>query len=166
MTADQLLSLLPGVRSRGDERWIARCPAHKDSSPSLTIRQTAGRILIYCWAGCTAAGICAALGITLADLYHHRLGTLDPVAIRRRRAAENLESWKQSELRRVAEELRGRDAILRAIDTTVAEGKMTEAEAWISLGYELNGYSELEYRFNRLLRNDGVLELWRKSRAA
>ncbi|TFH47119.1 MAG: hypothetical protein E4H01_08830, partial [Lysobacterales bacterium] len=33
--------------------WIARCPAHDDIKPSLSIRETEdGKILVYCHAGC------------------------------------------------------------------------------------------------------------------
>jgi hypothetical protein len=164
MTTDGMLRLLSAVRSRGADRWIARCPAHEDRSPSLTIRRTADRWLIRCWAGCPAEEIVAAIGLSLADLYHLRYRRRDPLANRRRRASEGLESWRRLEIRRLVEELRGRDAIIRAIDAVVAEGTITEDEALISLEYEYRGYSELEYRFDRLLRRENVLGLWRESR--
>ena len=45
--------------------------AHHDRSPSLSIRGTEdGRILIHCFAGCTPAEICAALGIEVAQLFY------------------------------------------------------------------------------------------------
>ena len=50
--------------------YKARCPAHDDQAPSLTI--TVGqdnRILVHCFAGCSAEDIVAALGSTLADLF-------------------------------------------------------------------------------------------------
>lgn len=73
MSADILLSKLEGVRDRGHGRWMARCPAHDDRSPSLSIRETDdGTILIRCWAGCGAAEIVAAVGLTLADLFPRR----------------------------------------------------------------------------------------------
>ena len=46
MIADKLVSQLEGVRSTGQDRWIARCPAHDDRSPSLSIREVDDRILI------------------------------------------------------------------------------------------------------------------------
>jgi hypothetical protein len=160
--AQRLLPLLSGVRQRGADRWIARCPAHEDHSPSLTIRQTHDRVLLYCWAGCKAVDICAAIGLTLADLYHDRRGSSpDPALLRRRRAAEGLECWRQAEIRRCAEDLRTRDIVILQIDASVAEGAITEDEAWISLEYEFRGYSDLEHRFHRLIQNDGVLDLWR-----
>ena len=40
MTVDTLLSRLDMVKSAGNDRWYARCPAHQDKSPSLSIRDT------------------------------------------------------------------------------------------------------------------------------
>src|SRR5262249_15323464 len=95
-TADRILALLSGVRPRGSERWTARCPAHDDANPSLTIRQTNDRLLLFCWAGCLVADICSAIGITVADLFndrrHHQ--PINPLLSRRLRAAENLENWR------------------------------------------------------------------------
>ncbi|HTV75695.1 MAG TPA: hypothetical protein VMD57_01765, partial [Candidatus Baltobacteraceae bacterium] len=63
------MSLLQGVTRNGDG-WIAKCPAHDDQNPSLSIRQgDDGRTLLKCFAGCTADSICAALNLTTADLF-------------------------------------------------------------------------------------------------
>ena len=32
--------------------WMARCPAHEDRDPSLSIREVDGKILLHCHAGC------------------------------------------------------------------------------------------------------------------
>jgi hypothetical protein len=51
-------------------RWQARCPAHDDTRPSLSISEgNDGRALIHCYAGCPTEKIVAALGLTLADLF-------------------------------------------------------------------------------------------------
>jgi len=65
MTLDSLLGFLEYVKPtrRG---WQARCPAHPDKSPSLSIQAgDGGRILLYCFAGCTAKEICTALGLRM-----------------------------------------------------------------------------------------------------
>jgi hypothetical protein len=50
-----LLSHLDGARRITDSRYIAKCPAHDDGDPSLSIRQLPdSRILIKCFAGCGA----------------------------------------------------------------------------------------------------------------
>jgi hypothetical protein len=69
LTKDQLLDRLQSVKPNG-AGWIARCPAHEDHKPSLTIAEGEhGRILLKCHAGCTTETICGALGIKLADLF-------------------------------------------------------------------------------------------------
>jgi len=64
-----LLARLEGVRPAGDGRWYARCPAHDDRSPSLSIRDTGDRILIHDHAGCAAEEVLAAIGLAWRDLY-------------------------------------------------------------------------------------------------
>ena len=68
MTAD-ILSMLSGIRETGGGNHIARCPAHDDRSPSLSVKLADdGRILLHCFAGCDVEEICASLGLRLADL--------------------------------------------------------------------------------------------------
>ncbi|MCB1779250.1 MAG: DNA primase [Candidatus Competibacteraceae bacterium] len=74
MSAETLLSRLDHVRETGTGRWIARCPAHDDRSPSLTIRELEdGRVLVHCFTGCPAGDVLAALGLAFSDLYPPRL---------------------------------------------------------------------------------------------
>src|SRR5215203_2264323 len=48
----------------------AACPAHDDHDPSLSIGEgDDGRVLLHCFAGCTAEAICEAIGIHLKDLF-------------------------------------------------------------------------------------------------
>ena len=68
--ARRILDRLAGVRSTGSGRWIARCPAHQDRSPSLSIRETAdGRVLLHDFGGCPTGDVLAALGLELRDLF-------------------------------------------------------------------------------------------------
>jgi DNA primase len=42
--------------------WMARCPAHEDRNPSLSLKDADdGRILVKCFAGCTQAAVIDAL---------------------------------------------------------------------------------------------------------
>ncbi len=68
MQTHPILSRLESVRATGPDRWIARCPAHDDKSPSLSIRQDGERILLYCFTGCEVSAILAAMGLTWADI--------------------------------------------------------------------------------------------------
>lgn len=64
-----VLQRLPD-RRRAGKGWSARCPAHDDQNPSLSISEgDDGRVLLRCHAGCTAESICSALGLTVADLF-------------------------------------------------------------------------------------------------
>ena len=67
MTVDALLAQLNKVRKSGDG-YVARCPAHEDRSPSLSITMKDGKTLLYCHAGCDVESIVDALGLTLSDL--------------------------------------------------------------------------------------------------
>lgn len=50
--------------------YIARCPAHDDHSPSLSIRETEdGTVLLHCFAGCAVNDIVDALGLKITDLF-------------------------------------------------------------------------------------------------
>jgi hypothetical protein len=83
---------------------------------------------------------------------------------RRRQAAEGLKAWREAELQRCAEELRERDFLARIIGESVCRGVETEELALEELESVCRGYSELEHRFERLLMDEGTLELWRESR--
>ena len=64
MSVHQLLDRLEGVRKSGEDRWNARCPAHEDRSPSLSIRELPdGRILLKCFAGCETGNVLASAGM-------------------------------------------------------------------------------------------------------
>ena len=66
----RLLDRLEGVKSTGTGRWIAKCPAHPDRSPSLAIREAeVGRVLIHDFGGCDTGDVLAAIGLGLSDLF-------------------------------------------------------------------------------------------------
>lgn len=65
-TIDDFLSRLTFVKKTGEGKWIARCPAHNDATPSLSIDQLPDlRVLIYCHAGCSWYSILKAVGVHL-----------------------------------------------------------------------------------------------------
>ncbi len=54
---------------RNGKGWSARCPAHEDRRPSLSVSEgDDGRALVNCHAGCTVDAICGAVGLRVADL--------------------------------------------------------------------------------------------------
>jgi len=61
---------LSEVRQRQPGQWSARCPAHDDRGPSLSVRETSEHaVLLHCFAGCNVHDITAALGLDVADLF-------------------------------------------------------------------------------------------------
>lgn len=70
MTADTLISRLDRPKKIGRDRWLARCPAHEDRRPSLSIRElNDGRTLVHCFGGCDVESVLGALGLDFADLF-------------------------------------------------------------------------------------------------
>jgi len=63
-----VLSKLPGAKRNGSG-WQARCPAHEDRNPSLSVSEgDDGRALLKCHAGCETEAVVAALGLRMQDL--------------------------------------------------------------------------------------------------
>jgi len=70
---NRLLDQLDKVKKTGTDRYIARCPAHADKSPSLTIRFNDDKILLHCFGGCAVDAVVSAIGLTLSDLMPDRV---------------------------------------------------------------------------------------------
>lgn len=70
---ERLLDRLEGVRRNGTGA-MARCPAHDDHTPSLSLKAIEGRVLIHCHAGCDPRDILAALDMGWADLFDEPIG--------------------------------------------------------------------------------------------
>jgi hypothetical protein len=70
---DLLLLRLQGVKRHG-ARYMAKCPAHQDKTPSLSLsRGKDGRALVHCYAGCETRDVLAAVGLELRDLFTENL---------------------------------------------------------------------------------------------
>src|SRR5262249_19106128 len=63
-----LLDRLHGPRRNGSG-WMARCPAHDDKNPSLSINEREGKILLHCHAGCSFENVIAAVGVEATALF-------------------------------------------------------------------------------------------------
>jgi putative DNA primase/helicase len=59
MNAAEIAHALRGGKIGG--QWMARCPAHEDRKPSLSICEADGKVLVRCHAGCEQAQVIAAL---------------------------------------------------------------------------------------------------------
>jgi hypothetical protein len=69
-----IISKLSGARKVGSG-WMARCPCHNDSRPSLSVSTGSdGKVLLRCHVGCGTAEIVAALGLEMSDLFPPKNG--------------------------------------------------------------------------------------------
>jgi len=111
MIADALLSRLDGCRRTGVNRWIAKCPAHDDRHPSLSIRELdREKVLVKCWSGCSAANVLAAAGLEFSALYPPRLT---------HRTKPERKSWPAADILRCVEQ----EILIGAVATlTLANG--------------------------------------------
>ena len=67
-----ILGCLEGVRKSGSG-WQARCPAHEDRSPSLSIREGQRGVILHCHAGCTFEAVVEAMGLKQSDTFYEPL---------------------------------------------------------------------------------------------
>lgn len=59
MTASEISHQLHGRKSGNG--YVAKCPAHDDKNPSLSLRDADGRVLVHCLAGCEQRAVVDAL---------------------------------------------------------------------------------------------------------
>jgi putative DNA primase/helicase len=88
--AADIAHALGGQKTGGE--WVARCPAHDDRTPSLSIGEKDGKVLVHCHTGCKQAEVIAAL--EKQGLWSKQAETLDADAVKRTEYA--LELWRQS----------------------------------------------------------------------
>ena len=119
MTAAAFAALVEARRT-GPGTWQARCPAHEDRSPSLSIRAgDDGRVLIHCFAGCSHRAILAALRLSSQELF----------------AGPPLTPAEQAALQ-VAREERARQAKAGRVERLAA---LDSAERWEAIVNEVGG---------------------------
>ena len=68
MSFEVFLSRLKGVK-KTPQGWKARCPAHADKTPSLSISRGANGILCHCHVGCSIQEITASLNMSVRELF-------------------------------------------------------------------------------------------------
>lgn len=79
MSATVILDRLDRVKQTGPGRWLARCPAHEDRSPSLSIRELDdGRVLLHDFGGCETQAVLDSIGLEMASLFPQRLNGTGP----------------------------------------------------------------------------------------
>ncbi|MFG0304815.1 MAG: hypothetical protein ACF8Q5_01235, partial [Phycisphaerales bacterium JB040] len=73
MTIEAVLARLEGVRRSGSS-WEAKCPAHEDGKPSLSVSEGDKGVVLHCHAGCTQEAVVGALGLDWSDLFTEERG--------------------------------------------------------------------------------------------
>jgi hypothetical protein len=69
MTAPEFVARLEHV-TKTPRGWTGRCPAHEDHKNSLSVDEGEDRrVLVKCFAGCTALAIVEAMGLSMSDLF-------------------------------------------------------------------------------------------------
>lgn len=91
-----VLSRLSGVRKTGPDRWVARCPAHDDRTPSLSVRWTGDKVLLYCFAGCSYRDIVEALDIRWGDLSSPPPPPVHPEPPKRQLSFDAMRLWESA----------------------------------------------------------------------
>lgn len=69
MQIQDFLKRLKGEQRGSGEQYMACCPAHGDTKPSLSVTERDGKILVHCQAGCTTEAVISAMGLTMQDLF-------------------------------------------------------------------------------------------------
>lgn len=81
MKIEDILSCFEGIEQKAPDNWMARCPAHGDKNPSLSITlKPDGKVLMHCFTGCTVEEICAAVGLKMSDLMPERAPAEKPTS--------------------------------------------------------------------------------------
>lgn len=133
----RVLSRVQGAKPNG-RGWLAKCPAHDDRTPSLSIAQgDDGRVLLKCHAGCTHQAIAGALGLAERDLFPPAEGAFTPPPARAPRsfatAREAVEAYRAT-LGREAARWEYRDAEGEPIGLVLRwdreDGSKTIRPAW------------------------------------
>lgn len=123
MSAATLLSRLDGVRKTGNG-WHARCPAHEDRSPSLSVAEgDGGRVLVHCFAGCPVGDVLAAVGLSLTDLFAERIEDRSPMARAQRRDAA-----RAGDLAAAVAVLGAEAAVVEAAAHAIADGALLDTD--------------------------------------
>jgi hypothetical protein len=113
----KVLDRLQGIKQVAPGRWMTRCPAHEDRSPSLSVREMEdGRVLLHCFGGCPNGEVLAAMGLRMSDLFEKPL-------------AHHLPPVRGGFSARELLELNAHEATVAALLAADAQGRpLTEAE--------------------------------------
>lgn len=65
-----VLEKIPGPKRKNGKNTICHCPAHEDRKASLSVSEASdGKVLLYCFSGCTTTDIVSSIGLKMRDLF-------------------------------------------------------------------------------------------------
>lgn len=138
VAVDRFLERLDRVK-RTPSGWQARCPAHDDRAPSLSVAEgDDGRVLVRCHAGCGLEDVLGALGLEARELFEASGDVSAPIRAEPRseraqvrRAAVRV---PEADVRRYADALRANEAALVRLEEL--RGWSREAVDKLELGLD------------------------------
>jgi hypothetical protein len=104
VTLDDVLDRIQGVRKTSHKRATARCPAHADSDPSLSVSEGSTCIIMHCFAGCDFVEIVKAIGLEPQQLLYELVPGTNPSMVRKPAWAREAEEIRQLNMREGGEE--------------------------------------------------------------
>jgi hypothetical protein len=123
VTTDDILARLEKVR-KGTRGWIARCPAHPDRTPSLSVAEGEKGVLLKCFAGCSVEDIAESIGVPVSSLFYGRRR-------RRQRTRDHPAKHQVNDWRREAATLENAAMALRLRGETVLDAATgIDASRW------------------------------------
>src|SRR5262245_10964325 len=87
MTIGDILRCFEHVKPSGQDAWMARCPCpdHQDLNNSLSVKALRSKVLLNCFAGCSATRIVTAVNLTMRDLFFDAPAPTQPGRLRHAR---------------------------------------------------------------------------------
>ena len=143
MTTDDILARLDRVR-KGTRGWIARCPAHLDRTPSLSIAEGEKGVLLKCFAGCAVEDIAESIGLSVSSLFYRhgrrQQRTRDAPAQRR------VHDWRRetATLENAAMALRVRAEIVLAAASGLETSRWTDDDWEAATAAVASAYQDME----------------------
>ena len=152
-----ILALLGKVKQTAPNQWKALCPAHDDHTPSLSVTQDHGTVLIKCHAGCSTEEIVSAMGLSMADLYTKK-SNLKVSEIRKNSPQEWTLKDNQSDSRQIVAEYDYTDAsgtllyqVVRYDPKDFRQRHPDESGGWI---WNMRGIQRVLYRLPDIIAAD------------
>lgn len=125
-----VLGKLRKVKRQGGG-YVAQCPAHEDTSPSLSVAEGKIGVVLHCWAGCNTDAIRQAAGLEWSDLFFEDRQNGHEKPQNGRRSVENPDRRGMAiEARMAAQRLQG--------DTEVL-GRLRDQRGWAAPALEKLG---------------------------